>query len=378
MGLGGARLYLPTLAQPEDGVTGQNGHALDLFAIAPRPSQGAGEGAVDDRRTAANTVRRNPLAAPLNRRPGKAPRDAPLHARRTQFRQAASTTVDCPRFWQLRELTARPETHHTTAQEAAMEIHGKHDGTLDDLRTIIDGCGFQVDKVDTQEHSYQLRTTEGAIVNWYPSTGTISVQGKRSAREQFSSAWASYTGTDEVADSGVAEAGTSASALPVSPNMTNRRVFVVHGHDTTSRDQLELVLHKLEVNPFVLANTGGGGLTIIEALENEIGPNANHPRFGIVLLTPDDIGYAKAEGADAAQPRARQNVVLEMGMLISAIGRTNVAILKRGHVEVPSDAQGILYIPYNDHVRETVPKLVDRLQAAGCVLRPNSITNASS
>ena len=259
-----------------------------------------------------------------------------------------------------------------------MEKHVKHDGTLDDLRTIIDGCGFQVDKVDTQEHSYQLRTTEGAIVNWYPSTGTISVQGKRSAREQFSSAWASYTGTDEVADSGVAEAGTSASALPVSPNMTNRRVFVVHGHDTTSRDQLELVLHKLEVNPFVLANTGGGGLTIIEALENEIGPNANHPRFGIVLLTPDDIGYAKAEGADAAQPRARQNVVLETGMLISAIGRTNVAILKRGHVEVPSDAQGILYIPYNDHVRETVPKLVDRLQAAGCVLRPNSITNASS
>ena len=86
----------------------------------------------------------------------------------------------------------------------------------------------------------------------------------------------------------------------------------------------------------------------------------------------------KAEGADAAQPRARQNVVLEMGMLISAIGRTNVAILKRGHVEVPSDAQGILYIPYNDHVRETVPKLVDRLQAAGFVLRPNSITNASS
>ena len=60
------------------------------------------------------------------------------------------------------------------------------------------------------------------------------------------------------------------------------------------------------------------------------------------------------------QARARQNVVLEMGMLISAVGRSNVAILKRGHIEVPSDAQGILYIPFNDHVKETVPKLADR------------------
>jgi predicted nucleotide-binding protein len=90
------------------------------------------------------------------------------------------------------------------------------------------------------------------------------------------------------------------------------------------------------------------------------------------------VGYSKLAGDKEAQPRARQNVVLEMGMLISALGRANVAILKKGHIEVPSDAQGILYIPFNDHVRETVPKLVDRLTAAGFVLRPGAITKASS
>jgi len=90
------------------------------------------------------------------------------------------------------------------------------------------------------------------------------------------------------------------------------------------------------------------------------------------------MGYSKADGAENVQPRARQNVVLETGMLISAVGRPNVAILKRGHVEVPSDAQGILYIPYNDHVKETVPKLADRLRAAGFVLNPEAIANASS
>jgi len=128
----------------------------------------------------------------------------------------------------------------------------------------------------------------------------------------------------------------------------------------------------------VLANTGGGGLTIIEALEREIGDKEGQAKFGIVLLTPDDMGYAKDSGAENAEPRARQNVVLEMGMLLSAIGRSNVTILKKGHLEPPSDAQGILYIPYNDHVKEVVPRLVDRLTSAGFILDPSSITRASS
>ncbi len=68
----------------------------------------------------------------------------------------------------------------------------------------------------------------------------------------------------------------------------------------------------------------------------------------------------------------------EMGMLLSSIGRKNVAILKKGHVDVPSDAQGILYLGFNDHVKEVVPRLVDRLTNAGFVLDPSNITKASS
>ena len=71
-------------------------------------------------------------------------------------------------------------------------------------------------------------------------------------------------------------------------------------------------------------------------------------------------------------------MVLEMGMLISAVGRKNVAILKKQHLEIPSDAQGILYINFNDHVKEAVPKLVDRLRSSGFLLNPEAITRASS
>lgn len=252
----------------------------------------------------------------------------------------------------------------------------KHNGTLEDLKTMISGCGFSIGEVKDQEHGHQIKTGEGAIVNWYISTGTVNIQGKKAVKDKLVEAWGSYTGTQASPQQN--EETAPQPEAPVNPNSENKKVFLVHGHDTTAREQLELVLHKLGLDPFVLANTGGGGLTIIEALESEIGPSANQARFGIVLMTPDDMGYAKSEGAENAQARARQNVVLEMGMLISVIGRGNVAVLRKGYIEAPSDAQGILYIPFNEHVKETVPKLADRLRAAGFVLNPANITKASS
>ena len=139
-----------------------------------------------------------------------------------------------------------------------------------------------------------------------------------------------------------------------------------------------LSFHRLQLGPFVLAKAGGGGLTIIESLEKEIGPRPECAKFGIVLLTPDDIGYAKVEGPEKTESRARQNVVLAMGMLISALGRPNVAILKKGKIETPSDARGITYIPFNNHVREAVPRLVDHLRAAGFEFEAERIIRTSS
>jgi len=254
----------------------------------------------------------------------------------------------------------------------------KHTGSFEDLQAIVKAVGFVIDECDDKENCKQIRTRDGAIVNLYESTGTLQFQGKKVPKEKLENAIATYTGNPAI--TAVAPDGTS-SGLLVSPPLDSghsKKVFVVHGHDTTTREQLELILHRLGLNPFVLQNTAGAGLTIIEALEKEICSVKTGARFGIVLLTPDDIGYSKTEGESEAQPRARQNVVLEMGMIISAIGRSNVAILKKGHLEVPSDAQGILYIPFNDHVKETVPKLVDRLRAAGFVLNPENISKAAS
>lgn len=256
----------------------------------------------------------------------------------------------------------------------------KFTGTIENLKELIESVGFKI--VDHQDISNEQRvkTDNGAIVTWYKSTGTLLFQGKPEARNKLESTImplisrsAPSAPAPEATPSQNADAPQPTQAEPEE----NKKIFVVHGHDSNAREQLELILHKLNLNPFVLANTAGGGLTIIETLEQEIGPGDDRARFGIVLLTPDDMGYAKSDGPSNAQHRARQNVVLEMGMLIASIGRTRVAILQKGIIEVPSDAQGILYIPFSDHVRETVPKLVDRLRTAGFDLDPACITNAS-
>ena len=127
-----------------------------------------------------------------------------------------------------------------------------------------------------------------------------------------------------------------------------------------------------------MQSTGGGGNTIIEALESAVNSGTTQSDCGIVLLTPDDVGHSAAQEEATALPRARQNVVLELGMLLSALGRNRVSILKKGTLEGPSDIQGLFWIQFENYVRETVPKLSQNLQSAGIQLDGKDIADASS
>lgn len=240
-------------------------------------------------------------------------------------------------------------------------------GSLEELQNAVANSGCTGEWTEIANGN-QFKTTDGGILNWFPATGRINFQGTAAAREKLQQSF------NISSASSTAPASTSVSTN----SKPQQKVFVVHGHDSVAREQLELVLHKLGLDPFVLANTGGGGMTIIEALESEIGGHPNAARFGIVLMTPDDVGYSKKDGEAKAEPRARQNVVLEMGMLISSLSRPNVAILKKGHLEVPSDADGILYIGFNDHVKETVPRLAERLNQAGIKIEASAISKAAA
>ncbi|MHA6957602.1 TIR domain-containing protein [Proteus mirabilis] len=229
-------------------------------------------------------------------------------------------------------------------------------------------CGFTVESHEQRNNCDCYRLENGVIINLY-TTRTIQFQGNPQERSNVETTIKSRLGTKSIPAIQPVEL---AAELP-------KKIFIVHGHDHAAKEQLELILHKLGLpDHFILQNTGGTGLTIIEELEREIGQGQTATRFGIVLLTPDDMGYSKRGGEAEIQPRARQNVVLEMGMLLSSLGRNNVAILQKQHLEQPSDANGILYLNFNEHVRETVPRLVQRLQNSGFEFTQARIANASS
>jgi len=77
--------------------------------------------------------------------------------------------------------------------------------------------------------------------------------------------------------------------------------------------------------------------------------------YGIVLATPDDEGF-KADHPDEKAYRVRQNVVLELGMLLGRLGRKKVAVLIKNQdkMDRPSDISGVIYIPFKDDLQKEV------------------------
>lgn len=132
-----------------------------------------------------------------------------------------------------------------------------------------------------------------------------------------------------------------ATMLPPRAEPAARKAFVVHGHDDGSREAVARFLEKIEFQPVILHEQANQGQTIIEKIERhgDVG-------FAVILLTPDDEGGAKG---GPLQPRARQNVLLELGYFIGRLTRSRVCALKRGDIEIPSDFGGVVYMPYDEN-----------------------------
>ena len=117
------------------------------------------------------------------------------------------------------------------------------------------------------------------------------------------------------------------------------------------------------LDPVILQNLPAQGETIIEKLERYLGEHEG-VGFACVLLTPDDEGHARGRDAEKKY-RARQNVILELGMVLARLGRRNVAILYKESVELPSDINGLLYIPFREQISEIKAEIRRELRAAG-------------
>lgn len=118
-----------------------------------------------------------------------------------------------------------------------------------------------------------------------------------------------------------------------------RSAFVVHGHDQAAREAVARFLERIDFEAIILHEQANRGRTVIEKVEAH-----GNVGFAVVLLTPDDVGAA--QGGEL-QPRARQNVLLELGYFIGRLGRDRVCALKGGDLELPSDFGGVVYQPFD-------------------------------
>lgn len=121
------------------------------------------------------------------------------------------------------------------------------------------------------------------------------------------------------------------------------KVFVVHGHNEEALFKIESFLKKLQLDPVILKEKPSEGLTIIEKFFQF----SNQAGFAVVLLTPDDRGGSESDSYEKQRPRARQNVILELGFFLGKLGRKHVCVLRQENVEVPSDYHGVVFVQFD-------------------------------
>lgn len=212
---------------------------------------------------------------------------------------------------------------------------------------LLQDNGFVLDEEKVIPYGHQFCFRNGSKVNVYDS-GTVTPQGQH---------------VDEVkALLGITLSGQTAAVSPAQTVATRRKVFVVYGHDEDAKAQLEAMLRRWELEPLILDQLPSEGQTIIEKLER----HTSEANFAVVLATPDDVGF-RAGHEDEQAFRARQNVVLELGMMLAKLGRRNVAILMKQQekMERPSDIQGLIYIPFKDSVTDGAVLLAKEMAAQG-------------
>ena len=147
------------------------------------------------------------------------------------------------------------------------------------------------------------------------------------------------------------------------------KVFIVHGRNQEMKESVARLIEKVNLKAIILHEQPNEGKTIIEKFEkhSDVG-------YAVVLLSTDDKGYSIQDGQEKNKFRARQNVILELGIFYGSLGRDKVAVIyeENEEFEMPTDLLGIAYIPY-DNRGAWKYHLVGELQSSGFAVSKNDI-----
>ncbi|MCB8889574.1 TIR domain-containing protein [Vreelandella malpeensis] len=211
-------------------------------------------------------------------------------------------------------------------------------------------------QIVTPWHSGRAFTIDGMIIRNIDDVQKIKITNTPKSKSHYAEQH-----NNSMRNSGIADMATDRRLLPLSSGKdythdllfkekgvkntkgsvvseNSNNVFIVHGHDEQAKESSARFIGKLGLNAIILHEQANEGKTIIEKLEKH-----TDAAYAIVLFTPDDVGSSAATSENLL-PRARQNVLVELGYMAAKIGRDKVCVLRKGNVEIPSDFLGVLYI----------------------------------
>ncbi|MFJ2888850.1 TIR domain-containing protein [Streptomyces sp. NPDC087305] len=167
------------------------------------------------------------------------------------------------------------------------------------------------------------------------------------------------------------------SAPPAAGHDRSRSVFVVHGRDEEVRAAMFGLLRRLDLRPLeweeLVRATGRTAPFLGEVVMNA----PAQAQAALVLLTPDDVaklhphllGNSERDDETQLTGQPRQNVLIELGMVLMAYPERTV-IVEVGRLRHVADTAGINVIRF-DGTEASLAKIAARLRLAGCQLDDN-------
>ncbi|WP_091232677.1 TIR domain-containing protein [Microbacterium sp. 3J1] len=136
-------------------------------------------------------------------------------------------------------------------------------------------------------------------------------------------------------------------AVPEPPTV-RPRIFIGHGGASTAWHDLLHHLNQQHGLEVIAYETGSrAGHSIRDILEDMLAEST----FAILVMSKEDEQVA-IEG-EKPRFRARQNVVHEAGLFQGRLGFSRAIIVKEDDVEMLSNVEGVQYVPFTSHIRET-------------------------
>lgn len=137
------------------------------------------------------------------------------------------------------------------------------------------------------------------------------------------------------------------------------KIFIAHGRNHIVRSKVkDFIRDRCHLTPLVLQELPSSGMTVIEKLE-KYGRTAD---YAVLILTGDDIVE------DGSAPRARQNVIQELGWFQGILGRNRTAMLIQENVEIASNVAGVVYFAFPaDNVEMVFERLRQEFEEAGLI-----------